>query len=246
MPFSYPLCDTLRAASAPLSEARSQAHGKPRSPDRVWVIMRCSYRRHRVHPDLPWTPGKVYAVAVHLRRGDINNDRRRPVVPEDALLLAMETMRKAIMDAGENHGQAIEFHVFTQVLLRSLHLCTPGYDAKNQEASDARNAAACRGRETYTNSANATTPRCTSPPTRTLASPSASSRRTRYEVITMPSPCVLICTRRARCAGSVLPRAKIGLFLTWAKGRISWALGWIWKIVTPYYTLSNKPPNKSY
>jgi hypothetical protein len=54
-------------------------------------------------------------VAVHLRRGDIMlNDRA--VVSEDELLFAMEAMRKAIVDAGENHGQAIVFHVFTQVL----------------------------------------------------------------------------------------------------------------------------------
>jgi hypothetical protein len=40
----------------------------------------------------------------------------RAVVSEDELLFAMEAMRKAIVDAGENHGQAIVFHVFTQVL----------------------------------------------------------------------------------------------------------------------------------
>jgi hypothetical protein len=88
-----------------------------------WIrVLCCSFRRHRVHPDLPWVPGEVYAVAVHLRRGDIMHENpsakvahRRAVVSEDELLFAMDAMRKAIVDAGENHGQAIVFHVFTQV-----------------------------------------------------------------------------------------------------------------------------------
>jgi len=75
--------------------------------------MRERFRRHRVHPDLPWILGEVYAVAVHLRRGDImSNDRA--VVSEDQLVFAMETMKTAVLNAGENHGQAIIFHVFTQ------------------------------------------------------------------------------------------------------------------------------------
>ena len=136
-----------------------------------WEFMRCRYRRHRVHPNLPWTPGEVYAVAVHLRRGDIASVAARPVVPEDALLLAMEAMRKAIVDAGENHGQAIVFHVFTQVLPRSPTIRSPRYAAvtvTQAEAGDLTNAVACRARMTCINSARATTPRCTSPPTRAL------------------------------------------------------------------------------
>jgi hypothetical protein len=85
-----------------------------------------SYRRHRVHPDLPWISGAVYAVAVHWRRGDIaqpdsscrnhgHGGYTRGVVPEEQLISAMEMMRNAVIDAGENHGQAIVFHVFTQV-----------------------------------------------------------------------------------------------------------------------------------
>ena len=64
-------------------------------------------------------------MAVHLRRGDIANplakvNRDRAVVSEDELLFAMNEVRTAILDAGENHGQAIVFHVFTQVTFR-LH-----------------------------------------------------------------------------------------------------------------------------
>jgi len=94
------------------------------SPDDVELSMpemRERYRRHRVHPDLPWTSGEVYAVAVHWRRGDIvnpassrGNSYRRGVVSEEQLIFAMEVMRKAVMHAGENHGQEIIFHVFTQ------------------------------------------------------------------------------------------------------------------------------------
>jgi hypothetical protein len=39
----------------------------------------------------------------------------RAVVSEDELLISMEAMREAILKAGENHGQPIVFHVFTQV-----------------------------------------------------------------------------------------------------------------------------------
>ena len=100
--------------------------------------MWCSYRRHRVHPDLPWTPGEVYAVAVHLRRGDIQHVEGRSVVPENVVLLAMEAMRKAIVDAGENHGQAIVFHVFTQVLSRSLPSSTSTVRRRDRAPSGGR------------------------------------------------------------------------------------------------------------
>jgi hypothetical protein len=91
-----------------------------------WLLfLHRSYRRHRVHPDLPWTSGAVYAVAVHWRRGDVAQPDSvrftRAVVSEEQLMFAMEVMRKAVMDAGENHGQAIVFHVFTQVVLYTYY-----------------------------------------------------------------------------------------------------------------------------
>jgi hypothetical protein len=84
----------------------------------------CSFRRHRIHPDLPWIPGEVYAVAVHWRLGDIANAEAkttpREIVSEDQLVFAMETMKTAVLNAGENHGQAIVFHVFTEVFIHML------------------------------------------------------------------------------------------------------------------------------
>jgi len=78
--------------------------------------MRDRFRRHRVHPDLPWAPGQVYSVAVHLRRGDLIGNARfsRPVVSEAQLISGIEEVRKAVLISGENNGQPIVFHVFTQ------------------------------------------------------------------------------------------------------------------------------------
>jgi len=99
------------------------------SSDQVELSMpeiRERYRRHRVYPELPWTPGAVYAVAVHWRRGDIapdsvaalpktiNPSYRRGVVSEDQYIVAMEMMKLAILNAGENQGQEIVFHLFTE------------------------------------------------------------------------------------------------------------------------------------
>ena len=68
------------------------------------------YRRGGEKPELPWKAGEVYAVAVHLRRGD-----KQQMENETVLARAMDTVKKAVDDAGENHGQPIMFHVFTQV-----------------------------------------------------------------------------------------------------------------------------------
>lgn len=79
-----------------------------------------SFRRHRVHPELPWPAGEVYSVAVHLRRGDIlstvpGRHFVRGVVSEAQLISGMEQVKKAVLAQGVNGGQPIVFHVFTQV-----------------------------------------------------------------------------------------------------------------------------------
>ena len=73
------------------------------------------YRRGGEKPELPWKAGEVYAVAVHLRRGDIVNADDRHVESQSVMAKIMDTVKKAVDDAGENHGQPIMFHVFTQV-----------------------------------------------------------------------------------------------------------------------------------
>ena len=54
-------------------------------------------------------------MAVHLRRGDIVNDDDRHVESQSVMAKIMDTVKKAVDDAGENHGQPIMFHIFTQV-----------------------------------------------------------------------------------------------------------------------------------
>ena len=56
-------------------------------------------------------------MAVHLRRGDLIGNSRfsRPVVSEAQLISGIEEVRKAVLISGENNGQPIVFHVFTQV-----------------------------------------------------------------------------------------------------------------------------------
>jgi hypothetical protein len=73
------------------------------------------YRRGGEKPELPWKAGEVYTVAVHLRRGDIINDDDRHVESQNIMVKVIDTVKKAVEDAGEHHGQPIMFHVFTQV-----------------------------------------------------------------------------------------------------------------------------------
>jgi hypothetical protein len=62
--------------------------------------------------------GEVYAVAVHLRRGDKHQKRSETIQAK-----AMDTIKQAVDDAGQNHGQPIIFHLFTQVASLALSLC---------------------------------------------------------------------------------------------------------------------------
>jgi len=92
-----------------VSSGSCMDHITPAAMEASMDEMRERYRRGAVKPELPWKAGEVYAVAVHLRRGD-----KQQMENETVLARAMDTVKKAVDDAGENHGQPIMFHIFTQ------------------------------------------------------------------------------------------------------------------------------------